>query len=105
MVATLKHLGIKVFQVYQPSDTIVPTAADYTMLDSGAGSGIPLDWQHLPKTTRPLILAGGITPENVTDAISQVHPDVIDVSSGVETDGQKDATKIRAIIEAAHSQS
>lgn len=92
-VQALKDAGAKVFQVYKPDEPITPTAADYTMLDSGAGSGIPLDWKRVPQASHPFILAGGLTPENVAEAITTVRPDVVDVSSGVETNKQKDPEK------------
>jgi phosphoribosylanthranilate isomerase len=102
-VKALKNAGATVFQVFKPDAKITPTAADYVMLDSGNGSGIALDWTRVPKAPHPFILAGGLTPENVTTAINTVHPDVIDVSSGVETNGQKDPDKIRAIVATTHA--
>lgn len=102
-VQTLKDAGATVFQVFKPNAPITPTAADYVMLDSGNGSGITLDWSRVPQAPHPFILAGGLTPANVAEAISVVHPDVVDVSSGVETDGQKDPAKIRAIVKTAHA--
>ncbi|GAX06055.1 phosphoribosylanthranilate isomerase [Secundilactobacillus pentosiphilus] len=102
-VKALKEAGATVFQVFKPNAEITPTAADYVMLDSGNGSGIALDWSRVPQAPHPFILAGGLTPDNVTTAIAAVHPDVVDVSSGVETNGQKDADKIRAIVATAHA--
>lgn len=102
-VQALKEAGATVFQVFKPNAPITPTAADYVMLDSGNGSGIALDWTRVPKAPHPFILAGGLTPANVTEAIDIVHPDVVDVSSGVETNGQKDPDKIRAIVKTAHA--
>ncbi|GAX03476.1 phosphoribosylanthranilate isomerase [Secundilactobacillus pentosiphilus] len=102
-VKALKEAGATVFQVFKPNAEITPTVADYVMLDSGNGSGIALNWSRVPQAPHPFILAGGLTPDNVTTAIAAVHPDVVDVSSGVETNGQKDADKIRAIVATAHA--
>jgi indole-3-glycerol phosphate synthase/phosphoribosylanthranilate isomerase len=67
------------------------------------GSGIPHDWTLARAAAQeaPILLAGGLTPENVAEAIRQVHPWGVDVSSGVETSGHKDASKIRSFIERA----
>ncbi|HET9919193.1 MAG TPA: bifunctional indole-3-glycerol-phosphate synthase TrpC/phosphoribosylanthranilate isomerase TrpF [Ktedonobacteraceae bacterium] len=68
---------------------------------SWGGTGIPHDWSLARNVAQslPILLAGGLTPENVAQAIAQVHPWGVDVSSGVETSKQKDTTKIRAFIE------
>ena len=67
------------------------------------GTGTRADWQHAAELARhvPLILAGGLDPTNVAEAIAQVRPQGVDVSSGVEAGGVKNATKIRAFIAAA----
>ena len=73
---------------------------------STSGSGEPADWEKakaIPSSTR-LILAGGLTVSNVTDAISHVGPWGVDVSSGVEGQpGQKDPEKIREFIARARA--
>jgi indole-3-glycerol phosphate synthase/phosphoribosylanthranilate isomerase len=66
------------------------------------GTGHTHDWDlaRLAAQETPIILAGGLTPDNVRDAIQQVHPWGVDVSSGVETNKKKDLDKIRTFIQA-----
>lgn len=74
------------------------------MLDASHGSGTLGDWdvaRDVAAKLPAMWLAGGLTPENVSAAIATVHPYCVDVSTGVETDGQKDASKIAAFIRAA----
>jgi len=68
----------------------------------GGGTGKSFDWSLLTSIdrTKPFFVAGGITPENVANAVSQVRPDGIDISSGVEqSPGIKDRDKIRRLFE------
>lgn len=85
---------------------------DAVLIDGGTGgTGEQADWQHLASVIdacdHPVILAGGLTPENVGEAIRLVRPYAVDVSSGVESSpGIKDPAKIaalcRAVREADH---
>lgn len=103
IVALMQERGARVIQVFKnPLPQVANTAAEYVMFDASAGSGQTLNWQHLPQTSKPVFLAGGITPANVEAAIAATHPYAIDVSSGVETAGKKDPALIAAIIASAH---
>lgn len=66
------------------------------------GSGRTFDWSCVPaQRTKPIVLAGGLTPENVGEAIRRVHPDAVDVTSGVEAGkGIKDPARIVAFVAA-----
>lgn len=67
------------------------------------GSGDAFDWTVISKVNKPYFLAGGINADNVLQAIAQVKPYAIDVSSGVETEGVKDRNKIIDIISKVRS--
>ena len=76
--------------------------ADYLLFDAPvAGSGQTFDWGQLDTTglNQPFFIAGGLKEDNVVQAIQHFTPYAVDVSSGVETDGQKDHEKIRRFIE------
>ncbi|MCC8127341.1 MAG: phosphoribosylanthranilate isomerase [Clostridiales bacterium] len=91
---------------YEP-ESWKQSEVDYLLLDAGAGgTGRTFDHDLLKESgeiTKPWFLAGGMCPENAADAIRRLHPYAIDVSSGVETDGWKDADKIRRMIEAVRN--
>ena len=85
---------------------------DYHLFDTVApdsvrgGTGQTFDWSHLAKRQSeiPLILAGGISPDNVRDAIEATDPFAVDVASGVESSpGVKDEDLMRSLFEAAGS--
>ena len=68
------------------------TSADYLLFDAPvAGSGETFNWKKLESqnVTKPFFIAGGLTEDNVADAICFFHPFAVDVSSGVETDVKK----------------
>ncbi len=76
--------------------------------DGAGGTGTTHDWDQtracVAETTTPVIVAGGLTPENVADAIEQTRPYGVDVASGVEqTGGRKRSSAVTAFITAARS--
>lgn len=105
---------IKAFRVHDAASLAGLTAhpTDLWLLDAyvpGArgGTGARFDWDlavEAGRLGRGIVLAGGLTPENVAEAIRTVRPFAVDVSSGVEAaPGRKDPERIRAFIEAAKS--
>ena len=78
---------------------------DTAVANVAGGSGEAFDWSLVPSgLDKPVILAGGLTPENVAEAVRKVRPFAVDVSSGVEqAKGIKDAAKISAFIEAVRN--
>lgn len=80
----------------------IQTKADFLLFDAPlAGSGKTFDWKLLKDENieKPYFLAGGLTVDNVKQAITFFRPYAVDVSSGVETDGKKDLLKIMRFIE------
>lgn len=81
-------------------------SADFMLFDAGRGSGRTFNWNYLNDRLpeRPFFLAGGLSPDNVADAVRKVRPFAVDVSSGVE-DGEtgKSYEKMKAFIENARS--
>lgn len=103
-----KAVIIKVFTVLGLEDIVSAkkSSADYVLLDSGVGgTGKSFDWSLVKELKREFFLAGGLNPENVGEAIRKCHPMVVDVSSGVEVNRQKNYIKMsnfaRAVKEAS----
>lgn len=121
LVRSLKdRLGVAVWEVVRVGDGgIAPTTGmvegDGLLLDTLSssalgGTGVAFDWASMAATAgtlrqgRILIVAGGLTPENVGGAIAHLAPDVVDVSSGVEVSpGVKDHLRMRAFMAAVQA--
>lgn len=92
---------IKAFVIKTADDAAaaVNSPADMILLDSGKGSGTVFDWSLISSVGRDYFLAGGLTPENVGEAVRTLAPYAVDLSSALETDGFKDLTKMREFAE------
>ena len=97
---------IKAFKVKSDTDlnVIENSTADYILLDSGAGTGSVFNWKLIQNIKRPFFLAGGLSIENINEAIHMLHPYAVDVSSGIETDGFKDPVKMEAFTAAVRKE-
>ncbi len=107
-----RHLGIKAFRVGPDFDvlTLLPYKTRAWLLDASVpgehgGTGRQADWDMARLAVTfgtPVILSGGLTPENVAEAIRYVKPYGVDVSSGVEAEpGRKDHERVRDFIRIA----
>jgi phosphoribosylanthranilate isomerase len=102
IVEIKEKTGLPVIKMIKPlSEDDIITAreckADLILLDSGAGgTGKVFDWSLAERLGRDYILAGGLTPDNVAEAVERLKPFAVDVSSGVETEGIKDFSKMKA---------
>ena len=121
----LEHVNLDALQVHRAEDLpsvlhgreVIPGVRvefvgdlrhSRVLVDSpyGEGSGVPWNFADVRRfaSGKRVILAGGLNPENVADAIAQTSPYGVDVSSGVEsTRGNKDHAKIRAFVQAART--
>lgn len=110
-----RKFGLKVIKAFRIRDAAslqatVAYSGEAWLLDSYVagqlgGTGARFNWDlavEAVRSRRPVILAGGLTPENAAEAVRQVRPYGLDVSSGVESaPGLKDAAKVHAFIAAA----
>jgi phosphoribosylanthranilate isomerase len=116
MVSSLKSAGMRVIKsLFVKKRPLVSEASLYRacafLIENGGGpepGGLGLSWkwgEARELTGRfPCILAGGLSPKNVSEAIWQFGPDAVDVSSGVESEpGRKDIGKVRAFIDAVRN--
>lgn len=110
-IARLRSLTPKpLWQAFRVEDAASLAAAarstaDMVLLDSGAGgTGTVFNWKLLQGFPQPYILAGGLDADNAADAVNRLHPDVVDVSSGIETAGRKDPAKMAAFVAAVRKQ-
>lgn len=98
--------GVPVIQAFRMKgaedvERTMASSADLVLLDNGQGTGHTFDWSLARDVRRPFMLAVGLGPKNVAQAIRAVHPWGVDMSGGVETEGTKDPIKMRAAVVAA----
>ncbi len=96
---------VRVLRVVKPGDPL-PVDGDALVVDGSRGTGRPYDLPFacdvVKRSQVPVILAGGLTPENVAGAIQAVHPYAVDVASGVEIrPGIEDPARVAGFIRAA----
>ncbi len=94
---------IRAYIVRSKEDVAVAASseADIVLLDAGMGDGRTFDWSLLEDAGFPYMLSGGLDPTNVREAVRRLDPYGVDVSSGVETNGSKDPTKMTAFVYSA----
>ena len=109
MLSALEGSAFKAFRGVPPDvngfarDGSPALLVDASVKGVYGGSGVTADWSAAAELAKryPLLLAGGLTPENVAEAVRQVKPWGVDVASGVESGaGEKDASKMKAFVRA-----
>ena len=91
----------KAFRITAGSAPVARYPAEAILLD-GPGSGRTFDWSVTSRLTGPVVIAGGLTPENVAEAIDRAQPWGVDTASGVEASpGRKDRARMKMFIKAA----
>jgi phosphoribosylanthranilate isomerase len=118
IVQSLNGKAFKAFRLSADYVTDSRTITDFAQLRQGVapaflvdasvkgaygGTGVKADWSAAAELAKkyPILLAGGLTPENVAEAVRQVSPWGVDVASGVEASpGSKDASKMKAFVQA-----
>jgi phosphoribosylanthranilate isomerase len=100
--ATLTTDLLEYAQAYHAGSRLFAGLLLDTLVEAYGGSGKVFDWSLIPKELAPqVVLSGGLSVHNATDAVKRVRPFAVDISSGVEQEkGIKDAAKIRAFIAA-----
>lgn len=89
----------------KPGVELKAVAADYYLFDQGkGGTGQRFDWDLMPDTQKPFFLAGGLNPENLKEAIKQVRPYAVDLSSGIEQGGIKNREKILQAVRSVRNE-
>lgn len=93
---------IKAFKIKSADDVAKAekSVADFILVDAGAGDGKTFDWSLLKNLRREYFLAGGLTADNVINAIEMLQPFAVDVSSGIEIDGRKNFDKMKMFARA-----
>jgi phosphoribosylanthranilate isomerase len=114
MLSALDGKAFKAFRgVPQNLDGFARVAVPALLVDASVkgtygGTGVTADWNSAAELAKkhPLLLAGGLTPDNVVEAVRQVSPWGVDVASGVESSpGLKDANKMKAFVHAIREES
>ncbi len=98
-VPIIKSFGITHDQITAAQDT----SADLVLIDPGRGSGETFDLSLLKGIGRSIFIAGGLTPDNVGETVRMTRPYGVDTSSGIESEGSKDSSKMIRFVAAVRA--